>query len=332
MFRIEGFQVPEPLGKGRTVRNPQVFQLLLNIFNRSQSNELSLLVLSAIRTIYQNDDCNYFILESQNCLLYSLDDASNIKIHTRSNELQIKFLEILEFLVFTMKFMPCKELVSIGFAIQNYTCTKWSINCGHFLLKLVKSNPVYRDAFRELGVLEMMVSCLHKFANLLKEKQPDAAANIDNLQPIEIDPQQKELGFLIMDLVTCTLTQSGSNAKLFRELGGARLAHNMVPYMICRNQALNIVSTLLLSTAGEDDMSTLLGLMQTAQLQDLELKNAVLKSLLHTLRESHRTRTTFRKSGGYVYVVSVLISLEGSLQVPAKEPWINGKIFFIRLG
>jgi len=226
-----------------------------------------------------------------------------------------------------MKFVPCKELVSIGLAVQNYSCSKWSINCGNFLLKLVKSNPVYRDVFRELGVLEMMVSCLHKFANLLKEKQPDAATNIDNLIPIEIDSQQKELGFLIMELVTCTLTQSGINAKLFRELGGARLAHNMVPYMLCRNQALNIVSTLLLSTAGEDDMSTLLGLMQTAQLQDLELKNAVLKSLLYTLRESHRTRTTFRKSGGYVYVVSVLISLEGSLQVPSKEPWINGEKF-----
>ena len=120
MFRIEGFQVPEPLGKGKTVRNPQVFQLFLNIFNRSQSYELCLLILESIRTIYQNDDCNYFILESQNMVFYSLDD-SGIKIHTRSNELQIKFLEILEFLVFNMKFVPCKELVSIGFSIQNYT-------------------------------------------------------------------------------------------------------------------------------------------------------------------------------------------------------------------
>jgi hypothetical protein len=51
----------------------------------------------------------------------------------------------------------------------------------------------------------------------------------------------------------------------------------MVPYKICRTQALNIVSTLLLTTAGEDDMSTLLGLMHTAQMEDLELKNAVLR-------------------------------------------------------
>ena len=101
----------------------------------------------------------------------------------------------------------------------------------------------------------------------------------------------------------------------------------MVPYNArqCRIQALNIVSTLLLSTAGEDDMSTLLRLMHTAQMQDLELKNAVLKSLLHTLREIHRTRTVFRKACGFVYVVYVLISMEGSLSKPAKLPWDNAK-------
>ena len=56
----------------------------------------------------------------------------------------------------------------------------------------------------------------------------------------------------------------------------------MVPYKLCRNQALNIVSTLLLSTAGDDDMATLLGLMHTAKLEDLELKNSVLK-VIHSI-------------------------------------------------
>ena len=82
----------------------------------------------------------------------------------------------------------------------------------------------------------------------------------------------------------------------------------MVPYRLCRSQALNIVSTLLLTTAGEDDMSTLLGLMHTAQTEDLDFKN-----LLQLLRESHRTRTVFRKAGGFVYAVFVLILMEGSL-------------------
>jgi hypothetical protein len=103
----------------------------------------------------------------------------------------------------------------------------------------------------------------------------------------------------------------------------------MVPYKLCRNQALNIVSTLLLTTAGEDDMSTLLGLMHTAKMEDLELKNSVLRSLLHILRESHRTRTVFRKAGGFVYLVSVLISMEGCLSIEPKSPWNNGIIFLL---
>ena len=120
MFKIEGFQIPEPMGKGRTVRNTHVFQLLINVFNRAQTYDLCMLVLDTIKAIYLNDECNYFLLESQNMILYSLDD-SNIKIHTRTNEIQLKFIEILEFIVFNLKFVPCKELVSIGLSIQNFT-------------------------------------------------------------------------------------------------------------------------------------------------------------------------------------------------------------------
>lgn len=194
----------------------------------------------------------------------------------------------------------------------------------NFLLKLIQKNSIYKDAFRELGILEMLVSCLQKFAALLKEKC------VDRSDSIQIDNQQKDLGFIIMNILTHLIAQSVENSKLFRQIGGARVAHNMVPYKFCRNQALSIVSTLLLTTAGEDDMSTLLGLMQTAKMEDLELKNAVLKSLLSTLRESHRTRTVFRKSGGFVYVVSVLISMEGSLSIPARAPWdkVNNEDIF----
>ena len=133
---------------------------------------------------------------------------------------------------------------------------------------------MYKDAFRELGLLEMIVSCLQKFAVLLKEKHVSDAKDSSDVQ---IDPYQKELGYLIMEIVTLLIFHNIPNAKIFRELGGARIAHNMVPYKVCRVRALNIVTTLLLTTAGEDDMSTLLGLMHTAEMEDLELKNAVLR-------------------------------------------------------
>jgi hypothetical protein len=45
---------------------------------------------------------------------------------------------------------------------------------------LIKTNQVYKDAFRELGLLEILVSCLHKFAVLLKEKQVDKGIFLKN--------------------------------------------------------------------------------------------------------------------------------------------------------
>ena len=50
-----------------------------------------------------------------------------------------------------------------------------------------------------------------------------------------------------------------------------------------------------------------------------------LQALLNVLRESHRTRMAFRKVGGFVYVMSVLVSMEGCLSDPPKSPWDQGR-------
>ena len=67
---------------------------------------------------------------------------------------------------------------------------------------------------------------------------------------------------------------------MFRECGGARCAHNMVPFRDCRQAALNIVQQLVLSAGGDDDMGTLLGLMPTVAVTDLELKTHILKVIV----------------------------------------------------
>ena len=57
----------------------------------------------------------------------------------------------------------------------------------------------------------------------------------------------------------------------------------------------------------------------------------VFQSLLNVLRESHRTRTVFRKVGGFVYVMSVLVIMEGCLAHPPKQPWDKGTCLCIIL-
>lgn len=51
----------------------------------------------------------------------------------------------------------------------------------------------------------------------------------------------------------------------------------MVPYPICRQQALAIVQQLVLSTGGDDDMGTLLGMMHSAPVLAVEFKTYILK-------------------------------------------------------
>ena len=60
-------------------------------------------------------------------------------------------------------------------------------------------------------------------------------------------------------------------------------------------------------------MLFILSTMHSAPSFNIELKIQILKTLLGCLRDSHRTRTIFRKVGGFVYVTSVLVSLDGKL-------------------
>lgn len=109
------------------------------------------------------------------------------------------------------------------------------------------------------------------------------------------------------------LNGNNSNASVFRESGGAKCIHDMIKYKHNRNHILGIMRELILSAGGDDDMLYLLTTMHSAPAQNVELKLQILKALLSCLRDSHRTRTIFRKVGGFVYVTSVFVSLDGRL-------------------
>lgn len=100
---------------------------------------------------------------------------------------------------------------------------------------------------------------------------------------------------------------------MFRESGGAKCIHEMIKFKHNRNHTLGIVRELILTAGGDEDMLFILTTMHSAPPQNLELKMQILKVLLSCLRESHRTRTIFRKVGGFVYVTSVFVSLDGKL-------------------
>ena len=59
--------------------------------------------------------------------------------------------------------------------------------------------------------------------------------------------------FLLMGCLRLLLENNSTNASEFRECGGARCVHNIVPYSSLRTEALKIIRELILS-GGNDDL------------------------------------------------------------------------------
>ncbi|XP_069782164.1 WD repeat and FYVE domain-containing protein 3 isoform X4 [Narcine bancroftii] len=312
-FLLPGFAVPQPSGKGRTVKNIQAFSVLQITFLKVKTSDLARIILDAISNIYMGDNANYFILEPQHTLSQFAEKIS------KAPEVQPKYFEILEFIIFSLNYIPCKELISVSILLKSSTSYQCSIIAMKTLLKFARHDPIFRDVYREVGLLEVMVNLLHKYAAHLKEpirnsNDPETKANCS----LE---DRNQLALLVMEVLTVLLQGSNTNAGVFREFGGARCVHNIVKYSQCREPALMIIQQLILSPSGDDDMGTLLGLMHTAPPGELQLKTDILVALLTVLRESHRTRTVFRKVGGFVYVTSLLVAMEQSLSNHPKGVW-----------
>lgn len=313
--------------------------MLQSTFLKSTSDILCSTILDAISNIYHSDNANYFILENQNTLSQFIE-----RIHHKGSEVQNKLLELVEFLVFQLNFVPCKELISMSIFLKTHSLNhvECSITCMQTLLNILKHNHIFKDVYREVGLLEVFVTCLDRYANLLETRKIAQ----DKGEEYEMPAGQAKLGGVIIEGLTLLLAGNSSNANVFRECGGANCVQGLVIYPECRQAALGnnqfcfasnidtvvllgIIRELILTTGGDDDMTQLLTTLHSTPKTALQLKTDILKALVLCLRESHRTRTVFRKVNGFVYVASVLVSLEARLSKEEKNPEVLNLLYMV---
>lgn len=133
LFQMQGFQMPQTSSRGTSVRNIHAFQVLQTVFMKTTSTTLCCTILDAISSVYHSDNANYFILEGQNTLSQFTE-----KIHHKSPAVQEKFFELLEFIVFQLNFVPCKELISLSILLKGYHSISCSILCMRTLLNILR--------------------------------------------------------------------------------------------------------------------------------------------------------------------------------------------------
>lgn len=198
---------------------------------KSNSSLLCSTLLDAISSIYHSDNANYFILENQNTLSQFTE-----RIHHKPAEIQHKLFELIEFLVYELNFVPCKELISMSIFLKTHSLNHpdCCIMCMETLLNILKHNSIFKDVYREVGLLEIFVTCLNRYGNILHDKNNP----INNGKDYKIPHGQLKLGSFIIEALTILLSGNSPNANVLRECGGAKCVHKLVQFPECRSHAL----------------------------------------------------------------------------------------------
>lgn len=135
LFQIQGFKMPQvsSAARGTAVRNIHAFQVLQTVFLKSNSSYLCCTIIDAIASVYHSDKVNFFILEPQNTLSQFIE-----RIHLKSPIVQEKCFELLEFVVFQLHFVPCKELISLSILLKGYQSISCNTLCIRTLLNILR--------------------------------------------------------------------------------------------------------------------------------------------------------------------------------------------------
>ncbi|OQR73709.1 WD repeat and FYVE domain-containing protein 3-like, partial [Tropilaelaps mercedesae] len=286
LFHMDGFVLPPALARGTCVRNLDAYKVIEGCFWRAQSERLQGLLLDSMASIYKADPANYFILEPSYPLSALLD-----AMHKKPKRVQIGLLKLVEYVPEHLRFVPCKELVTISRVIKEPDCSEeTALLCLETLQTILKVKPLlFKNVFREVGLLEVLVLRL------------------------QLCHDEQELVQPIIDVLQALLSGSQENCGVFRDSGGLKCAQGLLRSPRCRPLALALFKEVMTSSASPDeDMTWLLAAVQTADAQ-VDLKIDCLLALHGLLAESHRIRSVFRKVGGFVYLMTLLACLEGCL-------------------
>lgn len=124
---------------------------------------------------------------------------------------------------------------------------------------------------------------------------------------------------LMMEALVLVLGENVVNCDAFRRLGGSRALFAMVSMSETRLHALRVIQRLVLddSIMAQDDLSTLLELMQTSPADHVDIKVDVLLACLRLFSLEPRIKAMFREVQGFVYIISCLVTLAGPADTSA---------------
>uniref|UniRef100_A0A0N5AD46 BEACH-type PH domain-containing protein n=1 Tax=Syphacia muris TaxID=451379 RepID=A0A0N5AD46_9BILA len=280
------FVLPAASGSGLSVRNIEAFRVLSEIVVQSSNEKVCETAVDMVHNIYASDPANYFIVEKE-CSLSQIIEA----MAGKTSRVQVKILELVEYVMFHLNYVPCKELIALSVFLKTQTSANELCSCIlvlQSLFRILSANSLLKDAFREVGLMETFAWIIERTLN----------------------QSEKKLALLGTDLTTLLVSGNNANAKIFRESVRPKLLLDIISCETddWRMSAFLLVKQLLMQAHSEELLTEILLVLHSSPLK-LSLQNFLLKLLLCALREGHKMRVMFRKVGGYLCLMSLLLSL-----------------------
>lgn len=315
VFTIENFTIPKP--SKNSIKNLKAFGIFISLWARSTNEDETLhkLILDNIRKIFKEDKANYFLQESQNTLSTFAD-----KLEEKKESIQLNYYSLLEYIVKELNYVPCKELITVGMILKRQNSSQSLLLAIRSLNNLIKLFNIFKDVYREVGLVDILCSTY-----------------IYHIQLLENDPLDDQCASILLELIEIMINiLSGPvhhNCQIFHDCGASRHTFQILTVtgqnaqLKCiRKRIFTIIQQLILSNNSEENLSQLLvqlhkdkNSFESVQ-EMLSLKLSVLKLLLNVLSENHRVRAIFRKIGGFVSVISVIVYMENYLcKIPSNQ-------------
>ncbi|KAK0399841.1 hypothetical protein QR680_003241 [Steinernema hermaphroditum] len=298
LFTLETFQMPQPSGNGLSVRNLDAFNLLVQMFIQGKNDYVASTVADVVQNIYSCDAVNYFILDKDYPLSQFIEHMDD-----KPTPIQVKLLELVEYSVFQLNHVPCKELIAMSVLLKTQTVAgniPCCIVCLQSAFRVLSANPVFKDVFRDVGLVETFSWIFHHFLDTVR------------IRPLQ--ETETRLCLLTTDFLTVLVKGNAANAQLLGDLNRSQMLDLVaLDKGEWRDSVLHLIKQLLLVSKSDQYLTSLLQLIVQST-KSIELNTVLLRSLLCVLRESHKIRISFRRTGGYLTIMSLLSNLEGQLQ------------------
>ncbi|XP_062319191.1 WD repeat- and FYVE domain-containing protein 4 isoform X1 [Osmerus eperlanus] len=313
-----GFKFVPSLTNGLSVKNLSAFRLLQTSFLRSEDMLLCCHILRTIRTVWEWDSANFFLLE------WSVQSLAQLAtcVWRKPAPVHKLFFSMVEMVVFQLNYIPHEVLHAvqgvlkqswIGGVAGSVAGAEFEVMALDCFYTLTVRSGLLSDVLSEGGLLEMVLLELKRRAKILRK----AGASATGLQEHSgVENGERALTTSMLNVVAALTLRSVRNTVSVRELG-------MVPYMKIfldeeqyRGPTLAVLEQLC-EVNPEEFMSTAIGALCSSTQHELGLKQDLLQSVLKVL-ENPNSWDAFRRAGGFSGLLSLVVDMEGALADPPR--------------